>query len=145
MVTVDIILFSPQHDGDVNVLLIQRDKPPFEGRWAFPGGFMDMDETLEEAAHRELQEETGLSNKRLVQMATFSEPGRDPRGRTVTTVYFGIVDNYEQQATGLDDARDAQWVPLSDLPPLAFDHEEIIGMAGRFYRKGFYKNTIEGR
>ncbi len=145
MVTVDIILFSPQEDSDVNVLLIQRDKPPFEGKWAFPGGFMDIDETLETAAHRELQEETGLTKIKLVQMCTVSTLGRDPRGRTVTTVYFGIVDQQEQQATGMDDARDAKWFPLSSLPSLAFDHEEIIEYARHFYQKGRYKDPIEIR
>lgn len=125
------------------MLLIQRDKPPYERKWAFPGGFMDMDETLEEAAHRELHEETGLRDTKLVQMCTVSKLGRDPRGRTITTVYFGIVNQHKQQATGMDDARDAQWFAISDLPPLAFDHDDIIEMAKQFYQQGHYKNPIE--
>jgi len=109
-------------------LLIQRGRPPYKGGWALPGGFMDMDETLEEAIARELKEETSLSEMKLQQLMAFSAPDRDPRGRTISVVFWGIMKNARKIKAG-DDAQNAKWFDLKDLPALAFDHKEIIETA----------------
>ncbi len=109
-------------------MLIRRDRPPYEGEWALPGGFVDMDETLEEAIARELEEETSLSGIDLQQLHAFSAIDRDPRGRTVSVVFWGILQN-DQQAKAGDDARDAAWFEISKLPELAFDHKEVVETA----------------
>jgi len=124
MVTVDTVLFSGTGPS-LKILLIQRKQNPFAGRWALPGGFVDMDETLETAVARELEEETGLRGIALRQLHTFGDPGRDPRGRTISVVYWGHVRETSAVA-GADDAADARWWPVSDLPELAFDHAVII-------------------
>ena len=125
-VTADIVVFS--FDGtNLNVLLIKRGNEPYKGQWAFPGGFLDEDETLEEAARRELKEETGLTPKHFYEVGSFSDLDRDPRGRTVTVAFLAVIPMAE--ARGGDDAADAQWFPLNALPPLAFDHEEIMQRA----------------
>lgn len=123
--TVDIIVFDI-NTVEKKVLLIQRDKAPFEGHWAFPGGFVDIDETFEVAAARELHEETGLKNVSLKQFYSFSAIDRDPRHRTVSVVYYGFVDKGNNNVKAGDDARDAVWFSLDDLPDLAFDHNEIL-------------------
>ncbi len=122
-VTVDIILISRSEAPEV--LLIKRLNEPFAGKWAFPGGFMDMDETLEESAQRELQEETGVSGLTLQQLHAFSALDRDPRHRTVSVVFYGFADEKPSIHAG-SDAREAAWFPLHKLPPLAFDHDDII-------------------
>ena len=127
-VTVDCLIFKQK--GEIwQLLLIQRDKPPFEGSWALPGGFVDIDEPLEQAAERELEEETGMSGIRLKQFHTFGQPGRDPRGRTISIVYYGFAETSEHPPHAGSDARHARWFNLNDLPALAFDHDQIIGMA----------------
>ena len=98
---------------------------PFRGCWAFPGGFMNMDETTEQCAIRELEEETGLRVSEVHQIGAYSKVDRDPRGRTVTVAYLAIVEK-PIAVTGQDDAAKAQWFPLSDLPELAFDHADIM-------------------
>ncbi|MCD4680982.1 MAG: NUDIX hydrolase [Bacteroidales bacterium] len=123
--TVDIIVFDIS-TVEKTVLLIQRDKAPFEGHWAFPGGFVDIDETLEVAAARELHEETGLKNVSLKQFYSFSAIDRDPRHRTVSVVHFGFVDKGNNNVNAGDDARNAKWFSLDNLPDLAFDHNEIL-------------------
>lgn len=123
-VTVDIAVFRPAQD-EFEILLIQRSHPPFEGQWALPGGFIDMDETLQASALRELEEETGIQKIELTQFRTYGDPGRDPRCRTITIVYYGFVPENTATRAG-DDARNASWFRLSHLPPLAFDHEIII-------------------
>jgi len=123
-VTVDVILIN-RGDDDAEILLIKRMNEPFAGKWAFPGGFMDMDETLEEAAQRELQEETGVSGLALRQLHAFSALDRDPRHRTVSVVFYGFADEKPSIQAG-SDAREAAWFPLHKLPPLAFDHDDII-------------------
>jgi 8-oxo-dGTP diphosphatase len=123
--TVDCIVLHRVQD-QFNVLLIERANPPFQGHWAFPGGFVDMDEDLETAVKRELQEETGLQISNPVQFHTFGAPDRDPRGRTVSVVYYQTLEGPVPEVTGADDAAKAQWFPVSDLPALAFDHEEIM-------------------
>jgi len=108
------------------VLLIKRKHWPFEGAWAIPGGFVEMDETLEAAAKRELQEETGLSDLYLEQLYTFGDPGRDPRGRTITVTYFAVVHAGAVNPQAADDAADVGWWSIYHLPPLAFDHDKIL-------------------
>ncbi|MCZ6677934.1 MAG: NUDIX hydrolase [Candidatus Poribacteria bacterium] len=124
-VTVDIVLFA-EKSADREVLLIQRKNPPFKDQWAFPGGFIEMDESLEESAQRELREETGLSGIQLAQVGAFGDPDRDPRGRVVTVAYYGLIDRQKAQVIAASDAADARWFSLADLPPLAFDHARIL-------------------
>ncbi|MBE0663389.1 MAG: NUDIX hydrolase [Bacteroidales bacterium] len=127
-VTVDIIVFR---NSMSEVLLIKRLHPPFEGKWALPGGFMDMDETLEEAAVRELEEETGLKGIVLSQLHAFSALDRDPRHRTVSVAFYGVLENDRASVKAGSDAKEAEWFKLNTLPPLAFDHEEILEIAFR--------------
>ena len=122
-VTADCVVITKEKEP--KVLLIQRGNEPFKGCWAFPGGFMNMDETTEQCAVRELEEETGLKVTEIKQIGAYSKVDRDPRGRTVTVAYLAIIDKPEA-VKGLDDAAKAQWFPISDLPKLAFDHEEIM-------------------
>jgi 8-oxo-dGTP diphosphatase len=126
--TADIIVFS-YDKGVLLVLLIERNHMPFQGQWAFPGGFLEMEETAGECASRELGEETGLALGDLEQLITVSKLGRDPRGRTVTVFFFGFVDYESATVRAGDDAGKAVWFPLSKLPPLAFDHSEIVPVA----------------
>jgi 8-oxo-dGTP diphosphatase len=128
MVTVDAAVFASV-EGEARLLLVQRKQDPFQGSWALPGGFVEMDEDLPEAAARELAEETGLKNVPLEQLHTFGKPGRDPRGRTITIVYFGIAGTDWQQARAADDATEVQWFDVDNLPPMAFDHDEIARCA----------------
>jgi len=131
--TVDAVVFAVT--GDVpSVLLIRRDKPPFEGCWALPGGFVEMNETLEEAIARELEEETGLRNVSLEQLHAFSAIARDPRGRTVTVAFYGLAGEGTTRLQAGDDARAAQWFPLDNIPPLAFDHQQMVRMGRELLR-----------
>jgi len=125
-VTVDCIIFKV-NDFNVEVLLIQRKNNPFQSQWAFPGGFVDINETIEQAAARELQEETGIKNVKLHQLQTFGDPGRDPRGRTVSIIFFGFTD--DDTIKSGDDAKDVAWFSIDHLPSLAFDHNEILKYA----------------
>ena len=126
-VTADIVVIKTI-DKQSSVLFIERKHPPFEGMWALPGGFLDMDETLEDAALRELQEETGITGIELEQFHTFSKVDRDPRHRTITTVFIGYADENTASPEAGDDAANAQWFPLDKLPALAFDHREVMEM-----------------
>jgi 8-oxo-dGTP diphosphatase len=126
--TVDCVVFGLD-DEDLKVALIERDLEPFAGKWALPGGFVRLDETLEEAARRELAEETGLSKIFLEQLYTFSEIGRDPRERVVTVAYFALVNIRDHRVQAATDARNAAWFPVTDTPSLAFDHEKILHAA----------------
>lgn len=125
-VTADCIVIT--RDADPKVLLIQRANEPYKGCWAFPGGFMDMVETAEQCAVRELKEETGLEVVGLKQVGCYSAVDRDPRGRTITVAYLAVIDSPVSVAAQ-DDAARAEWFPLSALPDLAFDHSEIISDA----------------
>ncbi len=125
MVTVDNLIFS-EAEKCTKLLLIKRLRPPFEGSWALPGGFVDMDEKLVTAAHRELQEETSLEIALLKQFRTFGNPNRDPRGRTIAVVFYGFVNHQTAKIQAADDAADAKWFSIDDLPALAFDHERIV-------------------
>jgi len=126
-VTVDIVLLHRFQRG-LQVLLIKRGKEPFKGVWAFPGGFVDENEALEDAAARELREETGLSEIKLEQIGAFGDPGRDPRGHTVSVVFAAVL-NEPRDARAADDASDAQWHSARRPPKLAFDHGKILKMA----------------
>ncbi len=127
-VTVDIVLLRPGEAG-LEVLLIQRGRPPFEGAWALPGGFVEENEPLEAAAARELQEETHLEGLSLQQLGAFGDPGRDPRGWTVTVAFWAQLTEAGMEAQADDDAADARWWPLQALPILAFDHAKILERA----------------
>ena len=118
------------------VLLIERGANPYKGCWAFPGGFMNMDETTEQCAIRELEEETGMRVTDLQQIGAYSKVDRDPRGRTITVAYLVIV-NEPIAVTGQDDAAKAQWFPIDALPPLAFDHDDIMQDAINTYKIRF--------
>jgi 8-oxo-dGTP diphosphatase len=131
-VTADCVVMTKEERPQV--LLIQRGFDPFKGCWAFPGGFMNMDETTEQSAIRELEEETGLVVTELHQIGAYSKVDRDPRGRTITVAYLVLVD-HPIAATGQDDAAKAQWFPIDALPPLAFDHEDIMQDAMMVYQK----------
>lgn len=128
MVTVDAAVFTLA-EGKARLLLVQRKHEPYQGSWALPGGYVEIDEDLPEAAARELAEETGLQGVSLEQLHTFGKPGRDPRGRTITVVYFGIAGKDQQQVKAADDAAQAQWFDIDNLPPMAFDHDEIARCA----------------
>jgi 8-oxo-dGTP diphosphatase len=127
-VAADVALFRDR-GGTLELLLIQRGHEPFAGRWALPGGFVNIDEDLEPAARRELLEETGLTAGELRQLRTFGRPGRDPRERVITVVYTGFPADPAKAPSGGDDAADARWFGLEALPKLAFDHAEIIALA----------------
>ena len=131
-VTADCVVITKE--AEPKVLLIQRGGEPFKGCWAFPGGFMNMDETTEQCAIRELEEETGLQVSNVILIGAYSKVDRDPRGRTVTVAYLAIVDS-PVEVSGQDDAANAKWWPLSALPQLAFDHEEIMRDAIAVFKK----------
>ena len=131
-VTADCIVIT--REAEPKVLLIQRGGEPFKGAWAFPGGFMDMDETTEQCAIRELEEETGLRVSDIKQIGAYSKVDRDPRGRTITIAYLAIIDE-PIAVTGQDDAANAEWWPVDALPPLAFDHDEIMADAMELFNQ----------
>src|SRR5512139_3414753 len=126
--TVDCVVFGLD-EGDLKVLLIERGLEPFKGRWALPGGFVRVDEAVDAAARRELQEEAGLTNVFLEQLYTFGAVDRDPRERVVSVAYYALVKLSEHTAKAATDAANAQWFPMSRVPKLAFDHANILGTA----------------
>ena len=126
--TVDCVVFGLDED-DLKVLLIQRDIPPFEGKWALPGGFVRVDESLDDAALRELAEETGVEKVYLEQLYTVGDLGRDPRERVVTVAYYALVRLSSHKVKAATDARQALWFAIDDLPKLAFDHDKILEIA----------------
>lgn len=138
-VTTDCVIFG--FDGvKLKVLLIERGCEPYKGRWAFPGGFLKMDESAEEGAKRELEEETGLKAAYIKQFHTFTEPDRDPRERVITIAYYALVRI--QDVNGGDDAAKAQWFDLEDVPSLAFDHDRILRKAMQELRKQIHFEPI---
>ena len=138
-VTTDCVIFG--FDGErLQVLLIERGIEPYKGKWAFPGGFLKMDETAEEGARRELKEETGLDGAYMEQVHTFSAPERDPRERVITIAYYALVKI--QEVKGGDDAASARWFPLDDIPSLAFDHDYILRMATQRLREQIHFQPI---
>ena len=127
-VTTDCVIFG--FDGQkLQVLLIERGGEPFKGRRAFPGGFLNMDETVEECAARELEEETGMKDVFAEQFHAFSAIDRDPRGRTITVAFYALVDPRGMKVSGQDDAADARWYDILEMPSLAFDHEDMFRKA----------------
>ena len=138
-VTTDCVIFG--FDGTkLRVLLVQRGIEPYKGRWAFPGGFMKMDESAEEGALRELQEETGLEGAYIRQFHTFTAPQRDPRERVITIAYYALVRM--QEVKGGDDAADARWFALDEVPQLAFDHDQILRKAEQALRQQIHFEPI---
>ncbi len=131
--TVDAVVFR-RFEDNYQVLLIERGNEPFKGKWALPGGFLDMHETLEEAVVRELKEETNISGVELNQLHAFSTLGRDPRGRTISVIFWGILEN-KQEAKAGDDASKTHWFDINNLPFLAFDHDEVLQLAIRKVQK----------
>lgn len=127
-VTVDTIIFA-LHKQDIKILLIKRKYPPFANKWAIPGGFVDVNEALPLAAARELEEETGLKNVELKQFYSFGDPGRDPRGHTITVAYHTFLANLPTEVVGADDADKAEWFSIKSLPEMAFDHKEVLDLA----------------
>jgi 8-oxo-dGTP diphosphatase len=140
-VAVDIVIFTV-HEQTLRVLLIERGIDPFKGLYALPGGFVLAEETLEQAAFRELFEETGTKNVYLEQLYSFGDPGRDPRGRVVTVAYYALVPTDKSPLLAGTDAATAGWHPVSALPPLAFDHGKILKYAvDRLRNKLEYTNV----
>lgn len=133
-VTADCLVFAHTDEG-MKLLLIQRKNEPCKGKWAFPGGFMDIDETTIDAARRELKEETGLVVGELHRVGIFDAVDRDPRERIITVAYYTILDK-TAEVSGLDDAAQAKWFSLTELPDLAFDHKEILQEAERVLGDG---------
>lgn len=137
--TTDSVIFG--FDGkDLQVLLIKRGLEPYKGCWAFPGGFLRMDETIEQCAQRELKEETMLEQVYMEQLGVFSEVERDPRGRIITTAFYALVNI--EEVHGGDDAEDAQWFPIDKIPTLAFDHDRILRVAMRKLREDLHFRPV---
>ena len=134
MVTADVAVLRLEEEP--GILLVRRKDPPFEASWALPGGFMEMEETLEEAARRELFEETGIRAGELIRFDTYDEPGRDPRGRTITQVFITLWKEEAGIPVAGSDAGEVRWFPLHALPVLAFDHGKIIGDVIRMMKEG---------
>lgn len=138
-VTTDCVIFG--FDGTrLNVLLIERGNDPYKGCWAFPGGFLNMDESALEGAKRELYEETGLRDAYIHQFHAFSAPDRDPRERVISIAYFALVRLTDVKAG--DDAAKAQWFPLDEIPPLAFDHDKMLREALKALRRMIHFEPI---
>lgn len=122
-VTTDCVIFG--YEGNrLKVLLIERGNEPFKGYWAFPGGFLNMEESAEEGAKRELYEETGLKDAVIKQFHTYTDPDRDPRGRVISIAYYALVEISEVK--GGDDAAQARWFAIDEVPALAFDHDQML-------------------
>lgn len=137
--TVDCVVFG-FGEGELKVLLIQRALEPFKGKWALPGGFVRVDETLDDAARRELQEEAGLKDVFLEQLYTFGALNRDPRERVVSVAHYALVKLATHETKAATDAADANWFPISGVPKLAFDHADILATAlGRLKGKVQYQ------
>lgn len=142
-VTVDAILYALQDDR-LYVLLIRRKNDPFAGKWAFPGGFMDMDEAPEAAVKRELAEETGIEAEDFIQLGAFGAPDRDPRHRTISIAYIGLIKGKLPDVKGADDAADARWFEVNDIPEaLAFDHEVILEESKAGLKKYFILSGLK--
>jgi len=129
-VTTDVVVFTIR-DQQLKLLLVQRAGEPYQNMWALPGGFLDIDEDLEACAKRELEEETGIHGVYLEQLYTFGAPNRDPRERVISVTYYALVPSDRLQLRAASDAADVQWFALDQMPPLAFDHQQIITLAHR--------------
>ncbi len=127
-VTVDIVIFTIR-DGQLKLLLIRRAGEPYRGRWALPGGFIRLDEDLEQSARRELEEETGVAGVYLEQLYTFGRPNRDPRERVITVAYYALIPSDRLRIRAATDAEAVGWFGMDEVPALAFDHDAILAMA----------------
>jgi 8-oxo-dGTP diphosphatase len=142
-VTVDVVIFSLfAEQKDWRVLLVKRKNAPYAAMWALPGGFVNMDESLEDAAARELEEETGVADVYMEQLYTFGTPDRDPRTRVITVAYFALVPYTEVDPRAGSDAAETEWFSVFDLPELAFDHLEIITYAMQRVRYKLEYTTV---
>ncbi len=140
-VTVDIVIFTVR-ERTLQVLLVRRGVPPFEGQYAIPGGFILEGESLEQAAKRELQEETGVRDVFLEQLYSFGDPARDPRGRIITVAYYALISSERNSLAAGSDASEARWFLMSELPALAFDHKQILGYAVERLRNKLEYTTV---
>jgi 8-oxo-dGTP diphosphatase len=140
-ISVNSVIFG-YTEGELKIALIKRKTPPFKGMWAVPGGFMEGDETVEETALRELQEETGIDKVYLEQFHVFSKRGRDPRGPTLTIALFALIRSDQCELIAKGDARLARWWPAYDLPPLAFDHDQMCAKALEVLRAAFKNRPL---
>ena len=140
-VTTDIVIFTIRQD-ELKVLLIKRALPPHKNEWALPGGFIKLEESLEEGARRELEEETGVTGVFLEQLYTFGEPQRDPRERVITVAYYALVPSDKFEVRAGSDAEGVSWFGMQELPYLAFDHREILKMAHERLRAKLDYSTI---
>ena len=127
-VATDIVIFTIRQD-ELKVLLIKRAMPPFQGQWALPGGFVNLQESLEEGARRELEEETGVQGVYLEQLYTFGAPDRDPRERVITVAYYALIPSDKINIRAASDAEGVSWFGMDEIPALAFDHDEILNAA----------------
>lgn len=127
-VTTDLIIFTIK-DNSLKVLLVKRNLEPFKNKWALPGGFVKIDESLENSAKRELQEETGVKNVYLEQLYSFGDVKRDPRGRVITVAYFALINSDKIKLMASTDVSDAEWFSISKIPALSFDHKKILDYA----------------
>lgn len=141
LVTVDVVIFTVRDDA-LQLLLVQRGTTPFKDRWALPGGFIREHEPLEQAALRELEEETGVRDVYLEQLYTFGDPGRDPRGRVITVAYYALIASDRQTLAAGTDAAAARWWPAGSPPPLAFDHRDILEYAVERLRNKLEYTTV---
>lgn len=140
----DCVLFG--FDGtDLKTLLIERGQEPFKGKWAFPGGFLNLDETTRQCALRELREETGIDGVHLEQLGAFSGVNRDPRGRVVTVAYYALVKMDELDPVAADDAAGVEWFSVKDIPPLAFDHDLVMRTAVGRLRSELFPGNMPRR
>jgi 8-oxo-dGTP diphosphatase len=139
--TVDIVIFTILK-GELQILLVKRGIPPFQGKWAIPGGFVLEAESLEDAARRELIEETGVADVYFEQLYSFGDPKRDPRGRVVTVAYFALISADAVRVRGGSDAAEARWHAVKLLPPLAFDHAKILDYAVERLRNKLEYTTV---
>ncbi len=140
-IAVDVVLFTIQ-GGTLKVLLVKRERPPYRGAWALPGGLVGHDESVDSAALRELQEETNIGNIYLEQLYTFGEPNRDPRGRIITVAYYALVNWQQFQLKARQRVTEASWFPVRRLPALAFDHQRIVDYALERLRNKINYTTV---
>jgi len=140
-VTVDTIIFTIENNR-LKILLVKRNLNPYKGKWALPGGFVRIDEPLEDAAKRELEEETSVKDVYLEQLYSFGEPKRDPRGRVITVAYMALINSESIKLKASTDVSDAKWFSVSDLPVLAFDHRKILEYALKRLRWKFEYTTV---
>lgn len=140
-VTADIVIFTIK-DNDLKVLLVKRKIAPFKDNWALPGGFVRIEESLEDAAKRELEEETGVKDVYLEQLYTFGNPKRDPRGRVITIAYIALITSENIKLKATTDVSDAQWFSIKKIPPLAFDHKKILDYSLKRLKWKFEYTTV---